>query len=64
MKPGIKGQRLIASFLFGGLVFNYPVLSLFNIDGRVFGIPILFAYIFSVWLLLIVVMAVIIETPD
>ena len=64
MKPSIKGQRMIASFLFGGLVFNYPVLSLFNVDGYVFGIPVLFAYIFSIWLLLILAMAVIVEIPD
>lgn len=64
MKPSIKGQRLIAAFLFGCLVFNYPILALFNQDQSVFGIPVLFVYIFGIWLLLIVVMMIIIEMPD
>ena len=64
MKPSIKGQRLIAAFLFGCLVFNYPILALFNLDQSVFGIPVLFVYIFGIWLLLIVVMMIIIEMPD
>ena len=64
MKPSFKGHRLIASFLFGALVFNYPVLSLFDVEGYVFGIPVLFVYVFSIWLLLIFAMAVIIEIPD
>jgi hypothetical protein len=64
VKPNIKGQRLIAAFLFGCLVFNYPILALFNQDGTVYGIPALFVYIFGIWLLLIVVMVIIIEMPD
>lgn len=64
MKPSIKGQRLIAAFLFGCLVFNYPILALFNQGGTVYGIPALFIYIFGIWLLLIVVMVIIIEMPD
>lgn len=64
MKPSIKGQRLIAAFLFGCLVFNYPILALFNQDRSVFGIPVLFVYIFGIWLLLIVMMMIIIEMPD
>ena len=64
MKINLKGQRLIAAFLFGCLVLNYPMLSLFNTDGQVLGVPLLFAYIFSAWLLLIVTVALIVETPD
>lgn len=64
VKPGIKGQRLIAAFLLGCLVFNYPILALFNQDGTIYGIPVLFVYIFGIWLLLIVVMMIIIEMPD
>ncbi len=64
MKPSVRGQRLIAAFLFGCLAFDYPILALFNHEGTVYGIPMLFVYIFGVWLLLIVVMAIIIEMPD
>jgi hypothetical protein len=52
-----KGQRLIALFAFGCLLFNYPVLSLFNVPADVFGVPVLYAFIFAAWVLLIALMA-------
>jgi hypothetical protein len=60
-KPGIKGQRLAALFLLGCLLFNYPLLSLFNRDGEIFGIPILYAYIFAAWAGLIALLALVVE---
>ena len=63
--PGIHGQRLIAVFLLGCLLLNYPLLSLFNIDYRVFGIPLLYVYTFVAWGVLIALTAVIVERdPD
>ena len=56
-----KGQRLIALFIFGCLLFNYPVLSLFNVAAQVAGVPVLYAYIFAAWALLVVLMAVVVE---
>ena len=52
-----KGQRLIALFILGCLLFNYPVLSLFNVQAEALGVPVLYAYIFAAWTLLIVLMA-------
>ena len=52
-----KGQRLIALFVLGCLLFNYPVLSLFNVPADVFGVPVLYAFIFTAWTLLIALMA-------
>jgi hypothetical protein len=52
-----KGQRLIALFIFGCLLFNYPVLSLFNVATDTFGVPVLYAYIFAAWALLVALMA-------
>ena len=56
-----KGQRLIALFIFGCLLFNYPVLSLFNVGTEVFGVPLLYAYIFAAWALLVALMALAVE---
>jgi len=56
-----KGQRLIALFLLGCLLFNYPLLSLFNSPAEIGGVPLLYAYIFAAWALLIALMAVVIE---
>jgi hypothetical protein len=56
-----KGQRLIALFIFGCLLFNYPVLSLFNVAAVAFGVPVLYAYIFAAWALLVALMALVVE---
>ena len=56
-----KGQRLIALFIFGCLLFNYPVLSLFNVATEAFGVPVLYAYIFAAWALLVALMALVVE---
>ena len=57
-----KGQRLIALFVLGCLLFNYPVLSLFNVSAEAFGVPVLYAYIFAAWALLIALMAFAVES--
>jgi hypothetical protein len=57
-----KGQRLIALFIFGCLLFNYPVLSLFNVATVVFGVPVLYVYIFAAWALLVALMALAVES--
>jgi hypothetical protein len=56
-----KGQQLMALFLGGCLLFNYPVLSLFSRNGLVLGIPLVYVYIFSTWAVLIGLTALVIE---
>jgi hypothetical protein len=53
----IKNKRLVGLFLLGWVVFNFPILSLFDLDRMIFGIPLLYVYIFGAWALLIVLMA-------
>jgi hypothetical protein len=36
-------QRLAAVFLLGCLLFNYPLLALFNKAAAVLGVPVLYA---------------------
>jgi hypothetical protein len=63
-KASRKGPRLVGLFLLGCLLFNYPLLALFNVQGRVFGVPLLYAYLFSAWALLIGLAAYIVERTD
>jgi hypothetical protein len=56
-----KGQRLAALCLLGLVLFNFPILALFNRPATVFGIPLLYLHIFAAWALLIGLMAWIIE---
>ena len=60
-RSGITGQRLAAVFLLGCVLFNYPVLFLFNKPGEFLDIPLLYIYIFGAWALLIGLMAYVIE---
>ncbi len=51
---GVRNKRFAYLFLLGVLAFNYPLLSLFDVPLMIMGIPLLYAYIFFVWVLLIV----------
>jgi hypothetical protein len=59
-----KAQRLVALCLLGFLLFNYPILALFNRAGLLLGIPVLYAYIFAAWALVIALMAIVVEGAD
>ena len=61
IRPSMKGQRLAALFLLGFLLLNYPLLDLFVGPSLVLGIPVLYAYVFIVWVLLIGLMALAVE---
>lgn len=61
IRPSIKGPRLVALFLLGFLLLNYPLLHLFTGPRVILGIPLLYAYIFAVWALIIGLMALVVE---
>ena len=54
-------QRLVAVFVLGCLLLSYPLLSLFNTGGTLWGIPLLYVYLFGAWAGLIALMVLIIE---
>jgi hypothetical protein len=56
-----RGQRLAALFILGCVLFNYPVLSLFNVEAEVAGVPVLYAYLFAAWAALVGLMAFAVE---
>ncbi len=57
----VQAQRLVALFVLGCLLFSYPLLSLFNGGGTVFGIPVLYAYLFGAWAALIALLILVVE---
>ena len=59
-----KTKRLIALFLFGFVLLNYPILSLLDIDAAVFGFPLLYIYVFGVWGFLIFLAALVMSRTD
>jgi hypothetical protein len=50
--------------MLGALLFNYPILALFNKPSFAFGIPLVYAYIFFAWALLVAAMAFVVERDD
>ena len=61
MGTRLTGQRLIALFLLGLLLLNYPIFSLFAGATHVLGVPLLYVYVFFVWAFLIALMALVLE---
>lgn len=60
----VQSERLVALFLFAALLFNPPLLLIFDSDSTVFGFPSLYLYLFVVWGILIVLLALVIESSD
>ena len=60
-KARLKEQRLVALCLLGFVLFNYPVLAIFNVPATLLGIPLLYAYVFGAWALLIALIALTVE---
>ena len=53
MFQGLAAQRLLALFAAGYLVFDFPLLSVWDRDATVFGIPLFPAALFIAWAVLI-----------
>lgn len=64
MFKGLVAQRLVALFVGGCLLFNFPLLALWDRDVDVFGIPLLPVALFLLWGALIAVVALWMERPD
>ena len=62
--PGSKGQRFVALWMLGMVLFNYPILMMFNVPGALFGVPVLYVYLFFAWVALIALMAYLAESSD
>ena len=58
-KSSRKAPRLVGLFLLGCLAFNYPMLAVASARATLFGVPVLYAYLFAAWALLIVLVAMI-----
>ncbi len=53
-KKVFKTDGLIGIFFLGCGLISYPILTVFNVKTMVFGIPLLYMYIFVVWFVIIV----------
>mgnify|MGYP001287936140 FL=1 len=60
-KPSLRAYRIVSLFLLGCLLFNYPVLAIFNVGATAAGIPVRYVSLFVAWGRLIALAAAIIE---
>ncbi len=59
-----KTARLLCLFGLGCLLFNYPFLAMFNVPRSLFGVPVLYLYLFAAWALMIGLLALIMERRE
>jgi peptidoglycan/LPS O-acetylase OafA/YrhL len=48
-----KGQKLFFLFLLFLVLFIFPMISIFNKGKLIFGLPVLFVYLFFAWFVMI-----------
>ncbi len=58
----MRRQRAIALCVLSIALLNFPLLAIFSTEGVFLGIPTLFVYVFSAWLLCIGLAALIAES--
>ena len=56
-----QNERLIVIMIIGVIVLNYPLLSLFSKVKLIFGITVLYLYLFIVWSIFIGCVALVLE---
>ena len=59
-----RNERIVVIAMVSMLALNYPWLSLFSRNILVFGIPLLYLYLFGLWALLILLVGLIIESEE
>ena len=59
MSEEAKAQRFVALCMLGMVLFNFPILALFNVPGTLLGVPVLYEYLFIAWAALIALMALV-----
>jgi hypothetical protein len=62
VRAPLQTQRLVALFGAAALLFNFPLLALWDHEALVFGLPLFPAALFAVWAVLIGLLAWLMES--
>jgi hypothetical protein len=52
-----RSARMVAVAVLALLLFGFPFMALFDVDVRVLGVPLLWAYLFVAWAVVIAMIA-------
>ena len=59
--PDHRRERLLALVLLGAFAMNYPLLQIFSDAVLCLGLPLLYLYLFGIWIVFIFLTALILE---
>jgi len=61
VRDRLTSSRLVAVGVLSFVLLNYPLLSLVDHQRRVFGVPMLWAYLYLAWISMIILLVVIVR---
>lgn len=64
MSDSLRSARMVAVAALALLLFNFPLLTLFDVDVRVLGVPLLWVYLFVAWAAVIAVVAWVVRDAE
>ena len=64
MSDSLRSARMVAVAALALLLFDFPLLALFDVDVRVLGVPLLWVYLFVAWVAVISVVAWVVRDVD
>jgi len=57
-------EAWVIFFILGIIMMNYPFINIFNVPAQLFGIPVLFAYLYYGWLISIFIIYLFVKAVD
>lgn len=64
MSNPLRSARMVAVAALALLLFDFPLLAVFDVDVRVLGVPLLWVYLFVAWVAVIAVVAWVVRDAD
>ena len=64
MRDSLHGARLVAVAALALLLFGFPFVALFDVNVRVLGVPLLWAYLFVAWAVVIALAAWVVRDAE
>ena len=64
MRDSLRSARMVAVAALALLLFGFPVMALFDVDVRLLGVPLLWAYLFVAWGVVIAAVAWVVRDAD
>ena len=64
MSDSLRSARMVAVAALALLLFGFPLMALFDVDVRVLGVPLLWAYLFIAWGVVVAVVAWVVRDAE